>query len=65
MNCRHLVAAAAAAFLLAGCGERPPVGAAASAAAVQGVTDTEVMIGSLQDLSGPLTSWGVPVRNGL
>jgi len=32
---------------------------------VQGVTDTEVMIGSLQDLSGPLTSWGVPVRNGL
>lgn len=34
-------------------------------AAVQGVTDTEVVIGSHQDLSGPIASWGVPVKNGM
>ena len=39
--------------------------AAAHAAAPQGVTDTEVVIGTHQDLSGPITFWGVPVRNGM
>ena len=33
--------------------------------AVQGVTDKEVVIGTHQDLSGPITFWGVPVRNGM
>jgi len=41
------------------------VAAAARAAAPQGVTDTEVVIGTHQDLSGPITFWGVPVRNGM
>jgi ABC-type branched-subunit amino acid transport system substrate-binding protein len=37
----------------------------ASAASVQGVTDTEVVIGTHQDLSGPIAMWGVPVKNGM
>lgn len=31
----------------------------------QGVSDDEVVIGTHQDLSGPITFWGVPVRNGM
>jgi ABC-type branched-subunit amino acid transport system substrate-binding protein len=31
----------------------------------QGVTDNEVVIGTHQDLSGPITFWGVPVKNGM
>jgi branched-chain amino acid transport system substrate-binding protein len=41
------------------------VAAVAWAAAPQGVTDTEVVIGTHQDLSGPIAVWGVPVRNGM
>ena len=37
----------------------------AAAAPPQGVTDTEVVIGSHQDLSGPIAMWGVPVKNGM
>jgi len=39
--------------------------AATIAHADQGVTDDEVVIGTHQDLSGPITFWGVPVRNGM
>lgn len=39
--------------------------AAAHAAGPQGVTDTEIVIGTHQDLSGPITFWGVPVKNGM
>jgi branched-chain amino acid transport system substrate-binding protein len=35
------------------------------AAGPQGVTDTEIVIGTHQDLSGPITFWGVPVKNGM
>ncbi len=31
----------------------------------QGVSDNEVVIGTHVDLSGPITFWGVPVRNGM
>ena len=31
----------------------------------QGINDEEVVIGTHQDLSGPITFWGVPVRNGM
>jgi ABC-type branched-subunit amino acid transport system substrate-binding protein len=41
------------------------MGAATVGAGLQGVTDTEVVIGTHQDLSGPITFWGVPVRNGM
>ena len=36
-----------------------------AAADTQGITDDEVIIGTHQDLSGPITFWGVPVRNGM
>jgi branched-chain amino acid transport system substrate-binding protein len=31
----------------------------------QGITPTEIMLGTHQDLSGPIKSWGVPVTNGM
>ena len=33
-------------------------------AQTQGVTDTQVTLGMISDLSGPLASWGVPATNG-
>ncbi|TAK51009.1 MAG: hypothetical protein EPO27_03260 [Betaproteobacteria bacterium] len=36
-----------------------------AAAQVQGVTDTEVVLGSHLDLSGPINSWGLPIKNGM
>ncbi len=30
-----------------------------------GVTDEEIVIGSHQDLSGPIAAWGTQVKNGL
>jgi ABC-type branched-subunit amino acid transport system substrate-binding protein len=38
---------------------------AARSQPVQGVTDTEIVIGSHVDLSGPIVSTGVPVRDGM
>jgi ABC-type branched-subunit amino acid transport system substrate-binding protein len=52
---KHLTIALAAVTMLAA-----PV-----ANAEQGVTDDEVVIGTHQDLSGPITFWGVPVKNGM
>lgn len=31
----------------------------------QGITATEIVLGSHQDLSGPIKGWGVPVANGM
>ncbi len=31
----------------------------------QGITPTEIVIGTHQDLSGPIKTWGVPVANGM
>lgn len=31
----------------------------------RGVTDNEIVLGSIQALSGPVASWGVPISNGL
>jgi branched-chain amino acid transport system substrate-binding protein len=31
----------------------------------QGITDKEIVIGTHQDLSGPIKMWGVPVSNGM
>jgi ABC-type branched-subunit amino acid transport system substrate-binding protein len=38
---------------------------AGAASAGQGVSDDEIVIGSHQDLSGPIAFWGVPVKNGM
>src|SRR6266702_2467558 len=32
---------------------------------IQGVSATEIVIGTHQDLSGPIKVWGVPVLNGM
>lgn len=34
-------------------------------AEVQGVTDTEIVLGTHLDLSGPINFWGLPVKNGM
>ncbi len=53
---KSLIAAVAAAML----------GLAAPASAqAPGVTDKEIVIGTHQDLSGPVVSWGQPVTNGM
>src|SRR5207237_10620080 len=31
----------------------------------EGITATEIVIGTHQDLSGPIKGWGVPVSNGM
>ena len=42
------------------------IGLTASATAdTQGVSDTEILLGSHQDLSGPINFFGVPMKNGL
>ena len=38
---------------------------AAQAAGVPGVSDTEIVMGTHQDLSGPISAWGVGTRNGM
>lgn len=40
------------------------VSATVASAQTRGVTDTQVTLGSISDLSGPLASWGVPATNG-
>ena len=50
---------------LAGCSSGDDAGSADSAAPeVRGVTDTEIVIGSYTDLSGPIAIWGVGGTNG-
>ena len=46
-----------AALLLAACGQEDESG-------VRGVSATEIVLGTHQDLSGPLVAWGEGVRNG-
>src|SRR6266852_9958557 len=31
----------------------------------EGITPTEIVVGTHQDLSGPIKGWGVPVSNGM
>lgn len=59
MTIRNTGMALAAGLLLAAPAATPAF------ADAQGVSPTEIVLGTHQDLSGPLTSWGVPVRNGL
>lgn len=52
----HLFAAAIAALFTASCGE---------GGSSEGVTDTEIVVGTHVDLTGPISGWGVAVRNGI
>ena len=52
-----------------GLGIATAVGALATSPALaqfktQGVTDTEIVVGTHMDLSGPIKSWGIPASNG-
>ena len=40
-------------------------GIPAAAAQAQGVSKTEILIGTIQDLSGPLAGYGKQARNGM
>jgi len=40
-------------------------GLAGPSIAEEGVTDKEIVLGSIQDLSGPLAAWGTQAKNGL
>ena len=57
MNNKNLVLIFAS-LLLAACGQEDEGG-------VRGVSATEIVLGTHQDLSGPLVAWGEGVRNGL
>ena len=48
--------------LLAGLGL---LGASLALAAAPGITDREILVGSVQDLSGPIAMLGAPVRDGM
>ena len=39
--------------------------AAQTKVATQGISDNEIVVGSHQDLSGPVKVWGVSVANGM
>ncbi len=56
-------AAALALLALAACGQDETPGAGESA--VRGVSRSEIVLGTHQDLSGPIVSWGVSARNGM
>ncbi len=51
----------AAALVLCSLAAQP----AAAQFKTQGVTDTEIVLGTHMDLSGPIKSWGVPATNGM
>jgi ABC-type branched-subunit amino acid transport system substrate-binding protein len=59
MTSRFLLSAAIAA--LTGLAAQP----ALAQFKTQGVTDTEIVIGTHMDLSGPIKSWGVPASSGM
>ena len=59
MTSRFLLSAAIVA--LAGLAAQP----ALAQFKTQGVTDTEIVIGTHMDLSGPIKSWGVPASSGM
>lgn len=60
------VLAAAAVVFSAGLGlsVAPTSASAQTKITSNGISDTEIVLGTHQDLSGPIKSWGVPVLNG-
>ena len=59
MRTKTLKFSIAAAATLAG------LAPAAAQFKTQGISDTEIVIGTHQDLSGPIKTWGVPASNGM
>ena len=61
MTYRYRVAALAGAALML----NAPIALAQTKTTNQGITGTEITIGTHEDLSGPVKGWGVPVANGM
>ena len=62
---RNTAVPAAALVLLTACGgQDPSSGGAGSASSARGITDTEIVLGSQNDLSGPVAFMGVAGING-
>lgn len=59
---RALIAAILTVLIAAACGGEPP--GAGKAPVASGVTDTEILIGSPNDLSGPVALLGIAANNG-
>src|SRR5215469_11550156 len=55
-----MMALAGAAFVLGS-----PMAYAQVKTTTQGISDTEIVVGTQQDLSGPIKTWGVSVANGM
>ena len=60
--CNAMVALAGAALMLGG---GAPTALAQIKTTNQGISDTEIVVGTHEDLSGPVKGWGVPVANGM
>ncbi len=64
---RLLISIGVSALLLAACGGGEPTseaGSTANAPKVEGITDTEIVLGSHNDLSGPAALLGTAINNG-
>jgi len=57
-NCTVLLAVAVSMFAA-------PAALAQIKATSQGISDSEIVVGTHEDLSGPVKGWGVPVANGM
>ena len=64
MKCTNKVLLLASLFALASCGGDSTLETSAVSEATQGVSDSEIILGSHTDLSGPVAIWGVGSING-
>ena len=59
MKCTNTVLLLILLFALSSCGGDSTRGTSAASATTQGVSDSEIILGSHTDLSGPVAIWGV------
>ena len=64
MKCTNKVLLLASLFALASCGGDSNLETSAVSETTQGVSDSEIILGSHTDLSGPGAIWGVGSING-
>ena len=64
MKCTNKVLLLVSLFALASCGGDSTLETSAASEATQGVSDSEIILGSHTDLSGPVAIWGVGSING-
>lgn len=64
MKCTHKILLLVSLFALASCGGDSTLETSAVSETTQGVSDSEIILGSHTDLSGPVAIWGVGSING-